>query len=72
MVERDTRQRLGAILESLVDLGRLHREHQTLFTEKDENGETFLHRLCERTRHPAAIKFVADLCGTDSGPTNWA
>jgi hypothetical protein len=65
MVERDTRQRLGAILESLVDLGRLHREHQTLFTEKNRNGQTFLHRPCQGIRRPAVIKIVAELCGMD-------
>jgi ankyrin repeat protein len=66
MAGGDPRQRLDAILESLVDLGSLHRAHQGIFTEKDENGETFLHRLCGRTRHPAVIKFAADLCGPDS------
>jgi hypothetical protein len=65
MAESDRRQRLDAILASLVDLGRLHREHQTLFTGKDELGRTFLHRLCQDTRHPAVIKFVAELCGMD-------
>jgi ankyrin repeat protein len=66
MAERDPRERLDAILESLVDLGKLHREHQSLFTETNEYGRTLLQRLCERTSHPDVIKFVTDLCGPDS------
>jgi hypothetical protein len=65
MAEGDTRLRLDVILEALVDIGRLHRDHQGIFTEIDGFGQTFLHRLCHDTSHPAVIKFAADLCGTD-------
>jgi hypothetical protein len=53
-------ERIDTILESLVDLGTLHREHQGLLTEKNEEGRTFCKSSAMvRTSHPAIIKFVA-------------
>jgi hypothetical protein len=65
MAEGDPIERVDTILESLADLGTLQSEHQGLFAEKDEEGRTFLHRLCQLTSNPV-IKFTVDLCGPDA------